>query len=223
MGGVVLLVRFLSIATIIICLCNANLGVPYCKEIERRALLKFKQDLNDSSNLLSSWVGEGDCCHWAGVVCHNLTGHVSELHLGTHYLSGKINHSLLNLKNLNYLDLSKNSFDGSQIPDFFGSLTSLRYLDLSQADFQGVIPHQLGNLSSLHHLDLHGNYFEVNNLQWISGLSLLQYLDMHGVNLSKASDWLQETNMLPSLVKYLDMSDCGLYHIPGARWYCQHD
>ncbi|CAL8998151.1 unnamed protein product [Prunus brigantina] len=159
----------------------------------------FKKDLNDSSNLLSSWVGEGDCCNWTGVVCHNLTGHVRELRLGTYYLSGKLNPSLLNLKNLNYLDLSKNSFDGSQIPDFFGSLTSLRYLNLSQADFQGVIPHQLGNLSSLHYLDLHGNYFEVNNLQWISGLSLLQFLDMHGVNLSKASDRLQETNMLPSL------------------------
>ncbi|ONI36213.1 hypothetical protein PRUPE_1G575500 [Prunus persica] len=216
MGGVVLLVRFLSIGTIIICLCNGNLGVPYCKEIERRALLMFKQDLNDSLNLLSSWVGEGDCCNWAGVVCHNLTGHVRKLRLGSYYLSGKLNPSLLNLKNLNYLDLSKNSFDGSQIPDFFGSLTSLRYLDLSQADFQGVIPHQLGNLSSLHHLDLHGNYLDVNNLQWISGLSLLQYLDMHAVNLSKASGRLQETNMLPSLVEYLDMSDCGLYHIPGG-------
>ncbi|ONI26923.1 hypothetical protein PRUPE_1G055200 [Prunus persica] len=39
---------------------------------------------------------------------------------------------------------------------------------------------------------------------------------MSGANLSKASDWLPVTNTLPSLVEYLDMSDCGLYHIPGG-------
>ncbi|XP_068314356.1 receptor-like protein EIX1 [Pyrus communis] len=216
----VILVRFLSIiATLLaISLCNGNTGVP-CKDNERRALLMFKQELHDSSNRLSSWVGhgEGDCCTWLGVVCGNLTGHVRELHLGNYYLGGKLNPSLLNLSSLNYLDLSNNDFDGILIPNFFGSLTSLRHLDLSQANFQGIIPHQLGNLSSLRYLDLHGNYFEVNNLQWISGLSMLQHLDLSGVNLSKASDSIQETNMASnSLLEYLDMSDCRLRRIPGG-------
>ena len=39
----------------------------------------------------------------------------------------------------------------------------------------------------------------MNNLQWLSGLPLLQHLDMSGVDLSKASNWLQLTNTLPSL------------------------
>ncbi|KAL6297570.1 hypothetical protein ACE6H2_005712 [Prunus campanulata] len=39
---------------------------------------------------------------------------------------------------------------------------------------------------------------------------------MSGANLSKASDWLRVTNTLPSLVENLQMSECGLYHIPGG-------
>ncbi|KAH0988644.1 hypothetical protein GBA52_000127 [Prunus armeniaca] len=142
------------------------------------------------------------------------------------YFSGKINPSLLNLTHLSYLDLSINDFRGMQIPSFLGSLKSLRYLNLSYSSFVGLIPHQLGNLTSLQVLDLgdsqyvddHGEIqsLEVESLQWISGLSQLQHLDMSGANLSKASDWLPVTNTLPSLVEYLDMSYCGLYHIPGG-------
>ncbi|CAL2236449.1 unnamed protein product [Prunus armeniaca] len=225
MGSTV--VRFLSIATLfticLLLLCNANLSAP-CKQNERQALLKFRHDLRDHFNQLSSWAGEGDCCNWTGVVCDNLTGHVRDLHLAGHIydmpfnrsFSGKINPSLLNLTHLSYLDLSYNDFEGMQIPSFLGSLKSLRYLNLSNSMFGGLIPHQLGNLTSLQVLDLHDYYLEVESLQWISGLSQLQHLDMSRANLSKASDWLRVTNTLPSLVENLHMSDCGLYHIPGG-------
>ncbi|KAI5336599.1 hypothetical protein L3X38_015867 [Prunus dulcis] len=86
--------RFLSIATITtISLCNGNLGVP-CEQNERQALLMFKQDLKDPSNRLLSWVGEGYCCNWTGVVCDNLTGHVRELPLGNYYSDEYLNYSL---------------------------------------------------------------------------------------------------------------------------------
>jgi hypothetical protein len=52
-----------------------------CIQSERNALLKFKQHLQDPSNRLASWAGDGDCCQWVGVVCHNVTGHVHQLHL----------------------------------------------------------------------------------------------------------------------------------------------
>ncbi|TQD85985.1 hypothetical protein C1H46_028464 [Malus baccata] len=228
MRVVLLLIRVLAIATITfsIGLCNGIPGwPPLCKESERQALLMFKQDLKDPANRLSSWVAEegSDCCSWTGVVCDHITGHIHELHLNSSYsdwhfnsfFSGKINSSLLSLKHLNYLDLSNNEFI-TQIPSFLGSMTSLTHLNLGNSAFGGVIPHKLGNLSSLHYLNIsniYGPSLKVENLKWISGLSLLKHLDLSSVDLSKASDWLQVTNMLPSLVE-LDMSDCELHQIP---------
>ncbi|KAK7829057.1 receptor-like protein eix2 [Quercus suber] len=148
-----------------------------CIDTERQALLNFKQHLIDSSNRLSSWTAHGDCCQWVGVVCHNLTAHVHELHLRSippiwddfttdkqydaeieawerSMFGGKLHPSLLDLKHLNYFDLSFNNFSASPIPSFLGSMKSLTSLNLSHARFVGLIPHQLGNLSNLHFLNL---------------------------------------------------------------------
>ncbi|KAK6288901.1 hypothetical protein POUND7_000442 [Theobroma cacao] len=129
-------------------------------------------------------------------------------------LGGKINPSLLDLKHLSFLDLSNNNFEGMQIPEFIGSLKRLTYLNLSRASFEGAIPHELGNLSKLHYLDLGRNFLlEAKTLQWVSSLPSLQYLDLSSVHLSKATDWLQVTNKLPSLVE-LHLSDCYLNNDP---------
>ena len=48
---------------------------------------------------------------------------------------GKISPSLLYLKHLNYLDLSCNDFNGTQIPKFFGLMGTLRFRNLSSARF----------------------------------------------------------------------------------------
>ncbi|CAL5407964.1 unnamed protein product [Camellia sinensis] len=228
----VLFLCFLIIATISIIPCYGNLEVV-CLESEKRALLSFKQGLKDPSNRLSSWDLEDDCCKWAGVVCNNLTGHVHELHLQNTYgyttqaefkvymkskLSGEVNPYLLDLKHLNYLDLSGNDFGGIPIPSFLGSQVCLQYLNLSEAGFAGIVPYQLGNLSSLRSLSLKGPspydelVLEVENLQWLSGLSTLEHLDLSQVNLNKTPNWLHEINMLPSLVD-LGLSYCGLQRI----------
>ena len=72
-----------------------------CSESEKQARLNFKQDLVDPSNVLVSWVVEDDCCNWAGIHCHNLTGYVEKINLasagGRLVLKGKVNPSLLNL------------------------------------------------------------------------------------------------------------------------------
>ena len=236
--------ELLSIATINFSFCNGSTSNVGCIETERKALLMFKQDLNDTSNRLDSWIGaDGDCCKWAGVVCDNITGHVLELHLGNprtdpyltsdfwfesrnekeaeidaferSRLGGKLNPSLLDLKHLNYLDLSFNDFGGIWIPRFLGSMESLTYLNLSTAGFLGMIPHQFGNLSNLRYLDLNCDYdsLSAENLFWLSSLPLLEHLDLSSVNLSKASDWLLEINTLPSL-KVLKLAGCKLQHFP---------
>ncbi|RVW80326.1 hypothetical protein CK203_039167 [Vitis vinifera] len=112
-----------------------------CIEPEKVALLEFKQGLTDPSRRFSSWVGE-DCCKWRGVVCSNRSGHVIKLTLryldGDEMegkLGGKISPALLELKYLNYLDLSMNNFGGIPIPEcwkssqhpLFTSLISVMY------------------------------------------------------------------------------------------------
>ncbi|XP_040960345.1 receptor-like protein EIX1 [Gossypium hirsutum] len=145
----------------------------------------------------------GDFCKWIGVVCHNSTGHVNQLHLAAAALSapdfdappaeweayersklrGKINPSLLELKHLGSLDFSNNNFSSIQIPKFFGLLESLTYLNLSRKQFQGAIPHNLGNLSKLQYLDL------------------------------RTTDWLQVAFKHPSLLE-LHLSACSLEDDP---------
>lgn len=229
------------------CIIDAKIG---CIERERQALIKFKQSLKDPSNRLSSWAGE-DCCRWTGIRCNNRTGHVTILNLRNTYqppmasfpqdifqviikndggeaylrscLSGEINPSLLELKYLNYLDLSMNHFGGIEIPKFIGSLKELRYLNLSRSGFGGLVPHELGNLSSLRYLDINNDLYgfinaiypdtffdlRVDSLNWLSHLSSLQHLDMGSLDLSMIRDWLHTVNMLPS-ISNLRLSGCML-------------
>ncbi|CAK9160946.1 unnamed protein product [Ilex paraguariensis] len=191
---------------------NSQSSNILCVENERRALLSFRNGLNDSSGKLSSWSAvQEDCCRWTGVRCDNVTGRVIELSLYFTDLRGKINPSLLELEFLSILDLRGNSFgDNDPMPSFLGSMISLKYLDLSGCKFHGMVPHQLGNLSRLAYLDLGNNDgLFVDNLSWISRLHCMKYLDMSAVKFSKEINWLQVMSTLPAL-STLNLDDCGL-------------
>ncbi|KAK3136870.1 hypothetical protein QOZ80_5BG0443990 [Eleusine coracana subsp. coracana] len=97
-----------------------------CIPAERNALLSFKKGITaDLTNRLSSWHGR-DCCQWRGVRCSNKTGHVLRLHLrnqnpdassvdgcdDVNALFGEISPSLLFLKQIEHMDLSRNCFTG---------------------------------------------------------------------------------------------------------------
>ncbi|XP_042410238.1 receptor-like protein EIX1 [Zingiber officinale] len=196
-----------------------------CLENERSALLAIKSDMYDPGDWFSSWIGR-DCCKWRGVGCDNITGHVTELDLHSPYPyyvyeedpilyqmdsfspgrigASKLNPSLEELKHLKYLDLSMNNFSFAHIPNMIASLVHLEYLNLSRTLFCGLVPPQFGNLSSLRYLDLNGcvnslyytfkSCIRAGGLQWLS--PSLEYLDMSCVDLSRATNWLQEINSL---------------------------
>ncbi|XVF57807.1 hypothetical protein PTKIN_Ptkin07bG0011900 [Pterospermum kingtungense] len=166
--------------------------------MERKAPLNFKEGLTDPSGRLSSWRGR-DCCSWAGVHCSDKLGHVTKLLLPNSYssdpdavdataytLGGEIHPSLLRLKYLKHLDLSFNDFGGVPIPNFIGSLKTLRYLNLSGTSFGGSLPSFLGNLTSLRLLDLNSCFGDSNknDLRWLSSLSQLKHLNLGSVDLS---------------------------------------
>ncbi|MFQ6663777.1 hypothetical protein Gotur_031162 [Gossypium turneri] len=132
-----------------------------CKESERTALLEFKHSLQAivfSGNDALFWISE-ECCQWRGVYCNRYTGYVKKLDFSDQPLvvAGTISPSLLKLHHLTSLNFSGNDFNGSLIPEFFGSLKKLKLLDLSNANFRGPIPSLLGNLSMLETLRLGGN------------------------------------------------------------------
>ncbi|KAJ0794734.1 putative non-specific serine/threonine protein kinase [Helianthus annuus] len=229
---------FLLVVLALFRLCSSNQN-SQCNDVERQALLQFKHGLTDESQRLASWVAENkNCCTWAGIACENSTGHVHGIHLRgldghcgyqdydlTGYeepskqkLKGAISRSLLDLKQLKHLDLSCNDFGYIQVPKFIGSFQNLRYLNLSRSNFSGSIPPQLGNLSELHvlcHGSFHDDPFErtsMANMKWLSSLGMLHHMDMSGVDLSKATNWLQVINTLPSLVQ-LHLSGCELSNL----------
>ncbi|XP_054813562.1 receptor-like protein 43 [Prosopis cineraria] len=168
-----------------------------CIPSEQDALLKLKHHLSDPTNNLAS--------------CHILELHLrtppplefkyEKLH-ETLWFSGELHSSVLDLKHLNYLDLSGIDFGFIQIPAFLSSMANLTYLNLFSAGFGRSIPLHFWNLSNLIYLDLGGNYFEGSIPHQIGSLSNLIYL---GSNYFEGSISRQIGSL--SNLHYLDLGD----------------
>ncbi|XP_058768731.1 receptor-like protein EIX1 [Vicia villosa] len=194
-------------------LCGESFRMSKCVEIERQALLKFKDAyILGLDNPFASWNGE-DCCQWEGILCNNLTGHVTGLEIGyAPGIGGKLDSSICELQYLTSLSLDNNQLKGN-IPECIGSLDKLIELDLSSNKFVGVVPPTLGNLSKLQTLNLaYNDNMSVNNFEWLSHLSNLRYLDLSSVNLTLVVDWLSSISKLHSLSE-LHLYNCGLQNV----------
>ncbi|KAL0364940.1 UNVERIFIED_CONTAM: putative leucine-rich repeat receptor-like protein kinase [Sesamum angustifolium] len=86
---------------------------------------------------------------------NNLTS-VQELFLANNMLTGPLP-NLTGMNSLNYVDLSNNSFDATDIPPWFSSLQSLTSLIMENTKIQGQLPVTLFSLSQLQTVALKNN------------------------------------------------------------------
>ncbi|KAK4483700.1 hypothetical protein RD792_010902 [Penstemon davidsonii] len=170
-------------------------------------LLDFKESLNDSSALDSTWRKGTHPCKdkWKGIECDqkdddNVSGLIL-IGLGLSGVSEEMDiESLGKLDRLRFLSLENNSFTG-RIPefnrltslrslfisgnqfsgeiaqDYFNNMGSLKKLEMARNMFSGTIPDSLGNLNNLVELFLERNEFS-------GAIPLIAQKSLQTINLS---------------------------------------
>ncbi|GLJ13609.1 hypothetical protein SUGI_0216280 [Cryptomeria japonica] len=110
---------------------------------------------------------------------------LGEMHLSNNKLNGRIP-DLSGLKNLQYLDLSNNSFDVSLVPDWISSSELLTTVVMENGVLNGPLPSSLLNLPSLETLRMARNSIGGSlNLNSLTGQAL-QEVDLQYNNITSA-------------------------------------
>ncbi|KAL2967055.1 hypothetical protein AAZX31_16G153100 [Glycine max] len=189
-----------------------------CHPHDTSALLHFKNsfiiyedpyyddacDTAGYSSKTRTWENGTDCCSWAGVTCHPISGHVTDLDLSCSGLVGNIhpNSTLFHLSHLHSLNLAFNDLYQSHWSSLFGGFVSLTHLNLSNSEFEGDIPSQISHLSKLVSLDLSYNLLKLKEDTWkrlLQNATVLRVLLLNdGTDMSSVS--IRTLNMSSSLV-----------------------
>ncbi|MFS7977224.1 putative endo-polygalacturonase [Helianthus anomalus] len=184
--------------------CNPH--VKGCMDNELQSLYLFKKSVFEPSSMLATWTCTS-CCLWERVWCDGITENIKSLYLrgriSSHHdflVINDVDTSFVALKELQYLDLSWNDFQGSLIPQFIGSLKQLQHLNLSTS-LSGILPDFIGNLSNIKKLDLSYNFFDGRSPHSFQNLSSLQFLDLSDFDLYLSWNLGNFLNMIPSLLE----------------------
>ncbi|KAJ0974281.1 hypothetical protein J5N97_016246 [Dioscorea zingiberensis] len=145
-----------------------------CHPEDLNSLYPFFQSLSSQHPSLSSINGSSNCCSWPGVSCDKLS-RVIGLDLHNMKLRATITPSLANLSQLQWLNLSSNSFSGS-VPFQLFQLQQLQRLDLSLNSLSGPIPSN-SSLPSIQFFNLSGNLFK-GSLPLLPGSPVLRVFDV---------------------------------------------
>ncbi|KAJ3708313.1 hypothetical protein LUZ61_012018 [Rhynchospora tenuis] len=150
----------------------------FYSEIDKQALLAFKNNLDNGSPVLSSWNGNVSYCNWEGVYCcRQHPQRVCALELPSSGIVGSISPYIGNFSYLRSIDLHENKLYGS-IPSSIGHLRHLQQVRLSNNGLGGLFPANLDNCSQLLALSLFHNQFSGKLPSGLGYFRKLEFLDL---------------------------------------------
>ncbi|KAL5719914.1 non-specific serine/threonine protein kinase [Ranunculus cassubicifolius] len=170
---------FLLSSVFLLCLCSSftsSTSSLLGNETDILALLAFKSQISDPSQVLTSWNESSHFCQWEGVICGHKHQRVTKLDLRSRGLVGSISPHIGNLSFLRVLDLRNNSFQG-EIPANVDQLSRLEALILLNNSLVGEIPVNISYCSNLISLILYNNRL-VGNIPTELG-SLQKLIELH--------------------------------------------
>ncbi|CAI9115170.1 OLC1v1016008C1 [Oldenlandia corymbosa var. corymbosa] len=144
---------------------------------EWKVLLNLKQQWGNPSSL-QAWNNASSPCDWPEIDCSSDNSTVTGIILGDANIAGEIPHSICELKNLIFLDLSYNYFQQT-FPKVLYNCSNLQHLNLSQNIFFGTVPEDIDRLNPLQVLDISGNNFTGDIPPAIGNLTKLTTLFLH--------------------------------------------
>ncbi|KAJ6742429.1 LRR RECEPTOR-LIKE KINASE [Salix viminalis] len=125
---------------------------------------------------------------------NNLTNLI-ELNLAHNMLAGPFP-NLTKMDALNYVDLSNNSFESSEAPDWFLTLSSLTTLVIEQGSLQGILPAEVFSFPQLQQVLLRNNAFNGSFNMGVSISPQLQLVDLQNNQISTVTLTADYTNRL---------------------------